>query len=376
MKLKLIKVLVVLIALLLIFLNLSILGVPFFKAGITNNGEEVALAFLKEESMLDPKLINATVDFPCSYTDKSLHERFLVYAIKKDASVIGRIVLLKTKNNYTVLEMAETPPPHINYITEISKHISLNEEETVGQPNFIYVFPLLYYIHFNIIKEGKQVRDVYFFWNEKRVADLNEIPEEKIELTNADLIKEQGTTSMKVLRDVPEYITNTYPGLCNSCGPVAGANILGYWSRHGYPNLWNESSDPKGRELATSLYYYYMGTTPVGTFLIDFPSGIESYSRDYGYVFSTYIDPEAQVYGSFVREINNGRPLGIRIQLGGLLDQHWITGIGYYYGYSGYYVYVRDGWNNGYAMINWDDPFLGTSPITSFIDNVYVYPVG
>lgn len=181
----------------------------------------------------------------------------------------------------------------------------------------------------------------------------------------------------RILWDVPEFIMSDmpYPVSKNGCGPVAGANILGYWSRNGYSNLWNESSDPKGVGLATSLYSY-MGTGHWGTFSVDFARGIESYSMDFGYMFSCHIDSEAQVYGSLVREINNGRPLGLRIQLGNFFSQHWITGIGYYYGYSGYYAYVRDGWNTGYTMINWDNPFLGNTPITSFIDNVYVYPGG
>lgn len=368
MKLKLIKVLAVLIALVLIFLNLSILGVSFSKAGITNNGEEVALAFLKEESMINPKLINATIDFPCLYTDKSLHERFLVYAIKKDASVIGRIVLLKTKNNYIVLEMAETPPPHINYITEISKHISLNEGESVGQPNFIYVFPLLYYIHFNTVKEGKQVRDVYFFWNEKRVADLNEIPEEKIDLTNTDLIKEQDTastySSYKVLWDAPGYLTS-YTNLCNNCGPVAGANILGYYHKHGYPNLQKTGDENSGVDLTTCLFHDMQTSCIYGTPPYNFTNGIVYHANNYhnGYACnyhftatSGFIYSMQNAYQYICTEIDNNRPLGILVSIN-IASWHWITGIGYD-NTNGSYVYVRDGWNPGYAEIYWYAPYL------------------
>ncbi len=382
MRIKLIKLLAILTALVLIFLNLTIPSISLTKAGVSNSAQEVALEFLKEQSIINPKLSNATVDFPCVYTDKSLHKHFIVYAIKKYESIIGRIVLLKTKDKYVVLEMGETPPPNIAINYEIPKYIPLKEGEIIGQAKFIYVFPLLYFVHFNILKDGKLSRDIYFYWNEKREVSLDEIPEQ---IVSSDSSSSKTTSnpvalnigSSRILWDVPDFIMGdmSYPVSTYGCGPVAGANILGYWSRNGYPNLWNEGSDPKGVGLATSLYYY-MGTWYWGTPSVDFARGIESYSQDFGYTFSCHIDSEAQVYGSFVREINNERPLGVRIQLGGLLDQHWITGIGYYYGYSGYYVYVRDGWHHGYAMINWDNPFLGNDPITSFIDNVYVYPGG
>lgn len=129
MRIKSIKLLAILMILILFVLNLTIPNISLTKADDFSNAREVALEFLKEQSNVNPKLSNATVDFPCVYTDKSLHEHFIVYAIKKYETIIGRIVLLKIKDRYVVLEMGETPPPNIAINYETPKYISLKKEK-------------------------------------------------------------------------------------------------------------------------------------------------------------------------------------------------------------------------------------------------------
>lgn len=367
-----------LILVLFLISNLGILGVSFSKTGAVNSCEEVALQFLRKESKVNPKLIGAIIDSPCLYADKLLHEHFIVYAIRKGTSIIGRIVLLKAKNSYIVLEMAETPPPHTNYITEITKYISFGVGESIGQLNFIYVFPLMYYIHLNTIKEGKKVRDVYFFFNERRVVSVDEIPEERFDLDNGDLIKEQDTTSIKVLWDVPEYTTNNVT-LCNSCGPVAGANILGYYHKHGYPNLQKAYDENLGVDLITCLFHDMQTSCIYGTPPFNFTNGIvyhannnhNGYECNYHFVAkSGFIYSMQNAYKYICAEIDNNRPLGILVSIN-IASWHWITGIGYDSTNNGSYVYVRDGWNPGYAKIYWYAPYL-VDPSTG--EKVYIGP--
>ena len=71
-------------------------------------------------------------------------------------------------------------------------------------------------------------------------------------------------------------------------------------------------------------------------------------------------------------EINNDRPLAILIH-SNIFNWHWVTGIGYYQGTEGYYIYVRDGYGNEIVGINFYAPELGRNYIN--IDYFgYIYP--
>lgn len=378
---KLVKLFTILIILILAISNISLT-----KAGVSNSARKAALEFLKEQSIVNPKLSNATVDFPCVYTDKSLHEHFIVYAIKKYESIIGRIVLLKTKDKYIVLEMGETPPPHIDYSKKIPEHIFLKEGETIGQAKFIYVFPLLYFVHFNILKDGKLSRDVYFYWNEKRIVTLADIPDVPILANGKSPFMKRATSgsfgSYKILSDVPDFITPKE--LCNSCGPTAGANICGYWHKHGYYYLQHDW-DENGNDLITCLWHDMNTNCVYGTPASNFRAGIVYHANTvHGsylgiYHFSASGDSSPH-FSDAVNEISYDRPFGILIrEQGSWTWWHWITCIGYYSGYDEY-IYVRDGWGDGTVAINWNasslpDPDHPGQYIPIFIDGFdYVFP--
>ncbi len=71
-------------------------------------------------------------------------------------------------------------------------------------------------------------------------------------------------------------------------------------------------------------------------------------------------------------EINNNRLLTI-LKHRSIFNWHWITGIGYYQGTQGYYIYVRDGYGNEIVGINFYAPELGGIYIN--IDYFgYIYP--
>lgn len=61
-------------------------------------------------------------------------------------------------------------------------------------------------------------------------------------------------------------------------------------------------------------------------------------------------------------EINNDRPLAILINWN-IYTWHCITGISYYQGTGGHYIYVRDGYGNGIVSINFYAPELRGSYI-------------
>jgi len=339
---------------------------------------QVALDFLNSQERLLPQLKNVSLVSPLMYHDIHSKEKFVIYGVKKEGRIIGLIVVNRDPNNLIFLEFTEEKPPHLLDVTaEVLEKISLKAEEKLGKPDFIYVFPLLYYIRFDVLRNGQKVYDLYFFWNERRIVSFTEIPKQNYQ--EANTTQDGSILPMyyygKVLSDVPAYI---HPGgLPNSCRPIAGAMILSYWARHGYPSLQYSWDMSEGKDLYTCLYAV-MATGNFGfTWPGEFRSGIEHHANSYhdnrnypyypqswsyrpasyycNYHFST--NSAAPSFEGYCNEIDYSRPLGILVNWNPW-TWHWITGMGYsVYGTTRTMV-IRDGWNSGYTYINYDSPYL------------------
>ena len=237
-----------------------------------------ALSFIKSQEYVIPQLKGVDVISPLVYKDKHGIERVIVYGVEKENRIIGRIVINYDKNNPVFLEFAETPPPHlINVKDEVVTKISLKGNQTLENEDFIYIFPLLFFIHFDIMEDNKKVDDLYFFFNEKRVVKVDEIPEFK-EIKELEERDNNVKGYYKILFDVPDYSTNN-TDLCKACGPVAGANILAYWDKHGYPKLQLPGDELTGAQLTTCLWND-MGTSCIyGTPVINFQGGVIAHTN-------------------------------------------------------------------------------------------------
>jgi len=333
-----------------------------------------AIEFIKNQEEIIFQLKGSIPTSPFVYKDKYGNDRTIVFGVEKESKIIGRIVINYDKNNPIFLEFAETPPPHlIDVEKEVASKISLKENQYLKNEEFIYIFPLLFFIHFDVIEEDKKVDDLYFFWNEKKIIKKGGIPEFiKVKLLNNIL----SSKSYTILNDVADYDTYDTRYLCNNCGPVSGAIILNYWDKNGYSNLQSDSDRLIG-EVLTNCLFHDMSTnciwgTPPGNYV----RGIcyhannvhNGYNCNYHFTYNTNWDPK---YGDICYEINNSRPLGILVRfISGSL--HWITCYGYYFGYGGYYIYVRDGYGNGEVIVNWDAPEIPDGSI-SFWTLVYIY---
>jgi len=336
--------------------------------------KKIAIEFIKNQEEIIFQLKGSIPTSPIVYKDKYGNDRTIVFGVEKESKIIGRIVINYDKNNPIFLEFAETPPPHlIDVEKEVASKISLKENQYLKNEEFIYIFPLLFFIHFDVIEEDKKVDDLYFFWNEKKIVSINEIPEfERIGKTKVEYLEIKGYYS-KVLYDVPDYSTNN-TNLCNSCGPVAGANILGYWDKHGYPKLQLDGDESTGSQLTTCLWYD-MGTSCIyGTPVNNFRGGIVIHTNNclhppynccYKFTTSWQRPPS---YNSLVIEINNNRPLAILFGWPGITPPHptygyhWVVGIGYAYGSNPQYYtfYIRNGWGEGNVVLDYPstEPYI------------------
>jgi len=366
-----------------ILLVLVLVGISVISSvkSVTNPFSECAELFIKSHQEAITSLRGAELASPMVYKDKDGKDRVIVYGVKKGEEIIGRIVVNYDRENPIVLEFAEAVPPHLLDVQEeIFNKTSLEKNMAFGNPEFIYVFPLLYYVHFKVYDKNQAVEDVYFFWNEKRIVTLTDIPDFPILVNDKFPLMEQATSeSYKILYDVPDYTTYTN-SLCNNCGPVAGANILGYWHKHGYYYLQHDWDESDGNGLITCLWYDMNTSCIYGTPASNFRSGIVYHANtvhdDYLgiYHFSTSGNSYPE-FSDAVSEINAGRPFGILIHQN-IFIWHWITCIGYDSGYDsqyGNYICVRDGEGDGIVYINWYNPYLKSRSIS--IDGFnYVYP--
>lgn len=348
---------------------------------VANPFLESAELFIKSKQEAIPSLIGAKLVSPMLYKDKYGKSRVMIYGVKKNDKIIGRIVVNYDRKNPVVLEFAESAPPHLlNVKEEILNKTSLEKNMTLGKPEFIYVFPLLYYVRFNVHNKNQTVKNVYFFWNEKRIVPLTDIPSfPNLPKEKSPSIRTSG--GWKILWDVPDYKTLT-SNLCKNCGPVAGANILGYWHKHSYPNLQHYWDESDGHDLMDCLWYDMSTSCVYGTPALNFRTGIAyhantvhtNYDSD-TYYCNYHFSASGDSYPEFsdaIREINANRPFGILIRdRWNIFWWHWITCIGY--DSNGYYIYVRDGWGDGLVDIKWYDPKLSGHSI--YIDGFdYVYP--
>ena len=367
------KLIVALVVLGLIWIS-GVMGVNGVK------GEEYlyrrsALSFIKSQEYVIPQLKGVDVISPLVYKDKHGIERVIVYGVEKENRIIGRIVINYDKDNPVFLEFAETPPPHlVNVKDEVIRKISLKGNQTLENEDFSYVFPLLFFIHFDIMEDNKKVDDLYFFFNEKRVVKVDEIPEFlKFKLPKESVLEK----SYNILLDIADYNTADTNYLCNNCGPVSGAIILNYWDKNGYDDLQFNFDRENGVYLTTCLWNDMKTSCIWGTPPGNYANGIcnhaniihNGYNCNYRFNYNINWDPK---YGDVCNEINNSRPLGILVKyISGPF--HWITCYGYYFGYGGYYIYVRDGYGDGNVVVNWDAPELPDGSI-SFWTLVYIYP--
>ncbi|NLI56857.1 hypothetical protein GX420_07750 [bacterium] len=135
-----------------------------------------AIEFIKNQEEIIFQLKGSIPTSPFVYKDKYGNDRTIVFGVEKESKIIGRIVINYDKNNPIFLEFAENPPHHlIDVEKEAASKISLKENQYLKNEEFIYIFPLLFFIHFDVIEEDKKVDDLYFFWNEKKIVSINDM---------------------------------------------------------------------------------------------------------------------------------------------------------------------------------------------------------
>ncbi|MEK4695524.1 S-layer homology domain-containing protein [Bacillus sp. FSL M8-0063] len=185
----------------------------------------------------------------------------------------------------------------------------------------------------------------------------------------------------KLLDSVPDY--TWFIG----CTPTAFANIVTYWSKNGFPNLFrsNEYAIDLVDNLAT-LMETDRGTGETtngilyGTWPRKIAPALQKYWNERGYNAEIYWDyQEKMSFDKMKKELDAGRPFGLGIEGHPIYESHAITGIGYeeifFADINEKYrnIVIRDTWSSTPAevILNYDELYESLNHYTTV--NPYVF---
>jgi len=147
------------------------------------------------------------------------------------------------------------------------------------------------------------------------------------------------SSDSQIIPGVPDY--NQRPSIANSCGPTAGACLLGYWDAQGYEDYVQGVGTYDDVTLLIEELCQAMGWDPsFGVYYSQIPTGLRYIIDDRGYEFGII-----NLYGidslDIVRqEIRAGRPFIYGSQQNPWETAHFAVVVGY----DGSFIIVHDNW--------------------------------
>ena len=180
------------------------------------------------------------------------------------------------------------------------------------------------------------------------------------------------SSGSQIIPGVPDY--NQRPSIPNSCGPTAGACLLGYWDTQGYEDflegagtydnvthLIEELCDSMGWDPSTGVYYSQV------------PTGLRYIIDDRGYTFdisSLYAISSLDILRD---EIDAARPFVYGSQENPWGRGHYVVVVGY----EGDFIVVHDNWWSTPVdyFVNWDALGHSDDMMTTLIPQGQVGPL-
>ncbi len=154
-----------------------------------------------------------------------------------------------------------------------------------------------------------------------------------------------------IVSDVPDY--NQRPWLTNSCGPTAGATLLGYWDGHGYGDLLGgRGTYDDVTDLIDELCQTMSWDPSIGVYYSQIPTGFNDVINDRGYDMDINTLFGIDSLGTVKQEIVQGRPFLYGSQQNPWGQAHYVVVVGY----QGNFIIVHDNWWSTPLdyFVNWD----------------------
>jgi hypothetical protein len=273
---------------------------------------------------------------------------------------VGCVILDKESNG--IIEFALGESAYESYLSEYKKVKGKNNNKSMLIKNG--AIPAVTFDNFNSIEYFLDEDDLNInvdYYNSISKSDIEVLSSEIQVKTLSDPIKE-----FKILYEVQD-ISNSSPYV--ACGPMSATNIAYYWGNHGYTNL----TSGKSLRVIYNLFYYYMGSFPVGGGQVatspfgPYSQGFEDYFDHFGYTADVAgnLFPATSSYTTYIKNpIQHERPGVVLFNSDSKYGQHYTVLVGYgedYYS-NRYYIYnpLRD---NPQIWRNYDTDITGTSDV-------------
>lgn len=285
----------------------------------------------------------------------------------------GTLLISPSLEEASLIAFHHGLPPYVTAKTEVEQRVeAFSNGKHVTPLGVLYCCPLEYYFEFEI--EGQRILVSPFHTRIISRTDLEKhlkssgYPvsqahgEDPLDQTQGDLYDLQDkdhtgadqsgqSPGSRIIPGVPDY--NQRPSIPNSCGPTAGACLLGYWDAQGYggflqgaetyddvTRLIEELCDGMGWDLSVGVYYSQV------------PVGLQHTIDDRGYEIGISNLYRIASLDIVRQEIMEGRPFIYGSSHNPWGTAHYVVVVGY----QGSFIIVHDNWWNTPTdyFVHWD----------------------
>ncbi len=316
----------------------------------------------------------------------------------------GKTLILQEDTYGTLLVSAKPERPSLiafhhglpTYLTARTEAEERAEAFSGGKPvamlGVLYFSPFEYYFEFKV--EGRHILvspfDSEVFDRAVLESDIEpseppvfESPDEGVaDRTQRDLddrTKENDTEASRLyefpdslmIAGVPDY--NQRFSLSNSCGPTAGASLLGYWDAQGYENfLQGAGTYDDVTQLIEELCDTMSWNPTFGVYYTHIPIGLQAVNDDRGYEMGISTLYAISSLDTIRLEILEGRPFVYGSQENPWGVPHYVVVVGY----QGNFIIVHDNWPTTPVdyFVNWNALGHTDDMITTLIPQGQVGP--
>ncbi|NIS69169.1 MAG: hypothetical protein GTO12_09530, partial [Proteobacteria bacterium] len=205
--------------------------------------------------------------------------------------------------------------------------------------------------------------------------DLSEVPQRNLfdskeeDNTGADLAAQ--FPDSQIIPGVPDYDQRS--SIPNSCGPTAGATLLGYWDAQGYEDFVQGAGTYDDVTRLIEELCVAMGWDPTfGVYYSQIPSGLWQIMDDRRYEFDISSLYSISSLDIVRQEIVQGRPFVYGSQENPWGTPHFVVVVGY----DGNFIITHDNWWSTPVdyYVNWDALGHADDMLTTLIPEGQVGP--
>lgn len=144
-------------------------------------------------------------------------------------------------------------------------------------------------------------------------------------------------------KDYKIYTNKDFPKIKNYCGPIAGINLIYYWT-HAHP-LKNSLSPLWNKNTFSDLATYMNTTLRNSTTNHDLSNGLINYAKNKNKPIDFWDESNGKDWSFFKDNIDKNIPIITLLNKDPKYKNHFVVAIGYKYKNNNKYLRILDGWS-------------------------------